>query len=109
MPNNKRICNCPEPPGGRVTCDNDQLAICRIKNGRIEAECISIPSNISRLSPINNFNWILSTVTGTQRDISSFLFASDYEILKRGSYRDGGYEVRFTLPLYCQKMLDNLI
>jgi hypothetical protein len=39
----KNVCDCPQPPGGRTVCDAGQLAICRIKNGQVEAECLTPP------------------------------------------------------------------
>jgi hypothetical protein len=37
-------CRCPDPPGGRALCDDDQLAICRVMKGGVETFCISPPS-----------------------------------------------------------------
>lgn len=107
--NNKRTCDCPDPPGGKLTCDADQLAICQIKNGKIDAACISIPLNISNKSPMNVFNWILSKITNRDRDIDATLFDKDYRILKRGFYEGDGYQVRFVLPLNYQNMLNGRI
>jgi hypothetical protein len=36
-------CDCPRPPGGRVICSSHQIAVCRIKNGEVEAQCIDMP------------------------------------------------------------------
>ena len=38
MPTN---CNCPEPPGGSVTCSDDQIAFCRVFNGKTSSGCLS--------------------------------------------------------------------
>lgn len=40
----KNICQCPNPPGGQVVCEAHQIAICRVKNGVIESQCMT-PSN----------------------------------------------------------------
>ena len=37
-------CDCPIPPGGRATCDDDQLAICVVTNGVADTFCVSPPS-----------------------------------------------------------------
>jgi hypothetical protein len=34
------ICHCPVPPGGSVTCRDDQTAICRVVDGEVRAECV---------------------------------------------------------------------
>jgi hypothetical protein len=52
MPVNKNICICPNPPGGSATCEERQLAICRIVDGQPVTECISPPSYIVRESMI---------------------------------------------------------
>ncbi len=43
MAANKNICKCPRPPGGTATCEQNQLAICRIVDGQPVAECINPP------------------------------------------------------------------
>lgn len=35
-------CHCPDPPGGLVRCGSDQMAICRVIDGRVESFCLSI-------------------------------------------------------------------
>src|SRR5260370_21619056 len=57
-------CNCPTPPGGTVSCSNHQLAVCRIVDGQVRAECIDQPGQRSALAISN---WILSAVTGQER------------------------------------------
>jgi hypothetical protein len=39
----KNECDCPEPPGGVHRCPADQLAICKIVDGRIETDCLGPP------------------------------------------------------------------
>lgn len=34
-------CNCPEPPGGSVSCSDDQIAFCRVFNGKVSSGCLS--------------------------------------------------------------------
>jgi hypothetical protein len=46
----KNICECPKPPGGRVYCDEGQIAFCRVFNGDTESGCFSPPkSTLARL------------------------------------------------------------
>ncbi|NUO74755.1 MAG: hypothetical protein HOQ32_01955 [Lysobacter sp.] len=39
----KRTCNCPEPPGGSVTCDEGQVAYCKVVAGRPTTGCLTPP------------------------------------------------------------------
>lgn len=40
------VCKCPNPPGGQIICGPNQLAICRINNGKIESECVDPPRDL---------------------------------------------------------------
>ena len=42
-------CDCPKPPGGTVQCNEDQIAICRVKNGVPQMACISPPAALLRI------------------------------------------------------------
>lgn len=33
-------CNCSNPPGGGVHCQQDQIAICRVENGECRGYCV---------------------------------------------------------------------
>jgi hypothetical protein len=96
MSNNK--CNCPDPPGGTVECEANQLAICSIKGGKVEAKCVSPPS---RLAGTALQNWVLENVTGIPRRASTILNHYDREILRSQTYRspDGKLQVSFRVPL----------
>lgn len=39
----QNICDCPNPPGGRVYCGPEQIAICRVKDGQLESFCLDVP------------------------------------------------------------------
>lgn len=102
----KNICPCPQPPGGTVACEPNQLAICRVKNGVAEGECISPPADLTDLSDLapadakRYLNWALDHITGRQRLPWQIVTPQDQAILRRGVYRDTatGEEVRFKLP-----------
>jgi hypothetical protein len=38
-------CNCQNPPGGSVRCEQGQVPMCNVNNGRVFAECKSPPKN----------------------------------------------------------------
>jgi len=40
-----RQCECQKPPGGTVTCEKDQVPICRVKDGKVVGECKPIPKS----------------------------------------------------------------
>jgi hypothetical protein len=97
----KNICQCPNPPGGQATCNEDQLAICRVVNGVAYTECIDVPSDVQSLSSTQGRNWILSQVFQVQR--SPFQPVDDVEtsILREGRYRVPGTTdvVSFKIPV----------
>lgn len=79
----KSACGCPDPPGGKVRCDSHQLSICRVRNGRIEAECITPPKELS-YKALNN--WALSQVTGIPRGLNENIWPPDQQILDDEKY-----------------------
>jgi hypothetical protein len=98
MPN---ICQCPIPPGGQATCNDDQLAICRVINGVAHTECIDVPDQVGSLTSTRGRNWILSEVTMNQRDPLSVIDPSELNILNSGRYRVPGTSdvIHFRVPV----------
>jgi len=88
------FCNCPTPPGGTVTCEDGQLAICVVRNGVIEARCVNPPTYASE---IEMSNWILSTVTGDYRHPQSPIEPEMQRILVAGRYESDDVQVTFRL------------
>jgi len=56
-------CDCPDPPGGRITCEDHQVAFCRVKNGKVYGECKTPPKEASQGNAQKA--WILSELIGT--------------------------------------------
>lgn len=45
-------CDCPQPPGGKVSCGPNQMAICIVHQGELRALCVDvnvIPNNTDDL------------------------------------------------------------
>lgn len=40
----KRHCQCPNPPGGSVTCDAHQVAYCKVVAGIVSSGCLTPPA-----------------------------------------------------------------
>src|ERR1700694_1852442 len=87
-------CECPRPPGGRVNCGPNQLAICRVKDGEVKSECIDPPVSFTKLPPYDRRrslarnNWALQIITGVQRTRSQELSDQERQILVRSRYRN---------------------
>lgn len=98
MAANKNICDCPDPPGGRAVCESHQLAICRVKDGVAQTECIDPPSDVTGLALEN---WALSVITGVSRQRFAQLSRTDQDILRSGTYYDPRTRttVSFKLPV----------
>ena len=102
----RNICNCPHPPVGTVSCEPDQLAICRVRNGVAERECFDPPdgmdstSNLSPAEAKRYLNWSLQHITGHHRYSWDPISPSDEAILRQGVYHNvtTGEEVGFRLP-----------
>lgn len=96
----KQICNCANPPGGRVTCEPDQIAICRVDvHGEVDAECVDIPKGPIRTDRIRFYSWVLELVTKRRRIASVALSAVERQIIGSGYYESPtGDRVQFLLP-----------
>lgn len=95
----KNICNCPNPPGGQVVCEENQMAICIVQNGQSTYQCLS---PISDISPIVQINWALTQITGYARNYYSKIENKDLIMLIDGFYRRQNEMVSFHLPEYIE-------
>jgi hypothetical protein len=97
------ICRCPKPPGGQVVCSDRQLAICGYRDGEIVSGCYDPPLAVAWADPGDArqamHNWVLSAVTGMERELDAPLTKTDAAILAAGRYVSAnGDEVRFVAP-----------
>jgi hypothetical protein len=97
-------CPCPMPPGGQVSCDDHQVAICRVVGGVPHGECLTPPQqHKTRFSmtgdPDPLYRWALERITGRPHGKVSY---KDVDTLRSGGYVDplSGEEVTFKLPDY---------
>jgi hypothetical protein len=118
------VCNCPEPPGGNVTCRDDQLAICAYQHGRIVGGCYDKPGYIGLLTALHEgsktvgmprldnlalCNWVISTTTGLFRGDVEPLDDNYLAILRSRKYEDWtGRIVTFSLPRTLQPELNSV-
>lgn len=56
-------CDCQDPPGGRIKCEDHQVAICRVSGGKVYGECKTPPKSATKGTALNA--WALSEVLGT--------------------------------------------
>ncbi len=88
-------CNCPLPPGGHVSCEEGQMALCIVRDGKAKGKCITLPKRTNRLA---YENWALSKITGRVRLPIQRLSLRDKAILESQSYETGRRQVSFHLP-----------
>jgi hypothetical protein len=98
-------CGCPEPPGGSVTCADDQLAVCTYQSGHIVSGCYDRPRHVSQIAdPVQSnlalANWILSMVMGVGRVDAESIDSGHVQLLRSGQYTNPttGAITRFLLP-----------
>lgn len=102
MTDNNR-CECPMPPGGHISCRRDQLAICRVRNGVIDAECADLPKDLKGIR--GHFGdardkWFISRIKDVPLRSIGKVTDADRRMLKEGSYTDpeSGMLVKFRVP-----------
>lgn len=99
-----KTCECPQPPGGSITCSDDQLAMCGYQNGRIVSGCFDPPSAIAamparaqRITAMNN--WVLEQITGESRRFDQPISPQETVVLRSGEYVNSrGDKISFVLP-----------
>ena len=91
-------CQCPSPPGGQVTCEAYQLAVCSVRNGVTHAACYTPASAVN--SPLKLNNWALEIVMGSPRSLEQSLTADETIILASATFqRSDGSFVHFRMPV----------
>lgn len=90
----KNVCSCPNPPGGTVTCEPDQMAICIVLDGEARRECQDPPLGSSHAELVD---WAVQQVT--EGRVSFQTREADLLMLTSGSFeRPDGSLVTFALP-----------
>ena len=99
------VCRCPKPPGGSITCNNDQLAVCGYQEGEVVGGCYDKPQSLEFITNedernLATANWSLGLITGTPRSDYDPIDSDSFGILRSGSYRSEstGEVVTFVLP-----------
>jgi hypothetical protein len=99
-----KTCNCPNPPGGSITCSDDQLAICGYQDGHIVSGCFDPPSAIAAMPARSDrttalSNWAMQQITGEIRTLSQRITSGDDKLLRSGTFiNDAGERLTFVLP-----------
>ena len=99
-----RTCDCPHPPGGSITCSDDQLAMCGYRNGIIVSGCFDPPPSIAAMKTKEQqflalHNWSLQEITGKSRALIQSISATERDILNSGEYVSAsGQKITFVLP-----------
>ena len=99
-----KTCDCPEPPGGSITCSDDQLAMCGYQNGHIVSGCFDPPPTIAALPTLGQRvtalnNWVLQQITGVSRSSDQRIAPKEDAILQSGEYVSAqGDKLTFVLP-----------
>jgi hypothetical protein len=118
----KNVCDCAQPPGGRVSCEPHQMALCIVQDGRAEYQCLNPPGSTpmarllgalvgrSLVEPRKLIEWALVCVTGMEYRLAGVDPLRDVHILVQRSYlRPGGALVTFALPASISNALDSLV
>lgn len=85
--NAENSCPCQAPPGGRITCENHQVATCSVKAGKVYGECKTPPQ--SAKNGIALKAWILSGLLQTPVRPEEIELRPEYRrILLKGTYKN---------------------
>lgn len=91
-------CRCKDPPGGTVTCRDDQVPYCYVTaSGQRFMGCYDPPEDVETGQQLQN--WVLGWVLDQPRELDQFVTQIEAAILLGGSYtRPDGTVITFKLP-----------
>lgn len=90
---------CDDPPGGGVTCEVEQLAVCRIASNKVEGSCSTPPSDARSGEQLRR--WIVRVVTKGR--VQNTTDAEAQQILRTCRYeRDGAVTTFRIAQLQCE-------
>ena len=83
---------------GQVTCEDGQVAICTVKDGKVDAQCKTPPSSSSEGPALRA--WLLSEILQRPIKLTDLASPELQTILTEGKYANphSGVVVYFTLP-----------
>ena len=95
----ENICECPDPPGGSIRCEDDQVGFCNLEKGKIKGACITPPPTQTKGMALEA--WVLSELF--KKRITTQMIQEDKQlqvILKDETFIDPltGAKTRFSLP-----------
>lgn len=100
----KNICYCDNPPGGSITCEPHQLAICGVIRGQVRRECADPPQGAP---PVSLVNWTLNKLSEETRHLDQPITEGDIRLLRQGhGLFKGETDVQFILPESVLRALD---
>jgi hypothetical protein len=97
--NAENSCDCQDPPGGRIRCEDNQVATCTVKEGKVYGECKIPPNSASKGMPLKA--WALSEILGTKVQAADINRKKELQdVLSTGRYTNHrtGEVLRFRLP-----------
>jgi hypothetical protein len=92
-------CECPTPPGGKVTCPDNNLAMCVVKDGKATSNCAPIPEAVKKNQEALDA-WVLTKVLKRKIEPADAKKEEHQAILKKGRYENKttGEVITFRLP-----------
>ncbi len=99
----EKKCSCANPPGGEITCSDDQLAICGVIDGELVVGCFDKPDSVMRIKNADRrtaavANWVLSRVIGITRKPDQEISPDEHVILRASEYSNKTTRVKFSIP-----------
>lgn len=93
----QNVCDCPDPPGGQTSCEPHQVAICRVRNGKVYASCVTLTDDLEQAAvQRRELRRIAEYLRGELRDVP---VDNIYDALRRADVvRTPAGDIRITLP-----------
>ena len=95
----ENVCDCPSPPGGQIQCDNNQVAFCRISEGKVIGTCKAPPRDQREGTRLQA--WVILELTGERVSPDDISKRPELKrIITQGEFTNPktGEIIRFRLP-----------
>ena len=93
-------CDCPNPPGGTVTCAPDHFAYCMVVRGKIRTGCYKPRATAIKSAGSSEMAFVRHVSRAIPRKYVSEFLQGPSEVLNTQFFesRDGGFQLSFKLP-----------
>lgn len=91
------VAQCPAPPGGQVVCEDNQWAVCEVKDGKVKARCFTFQRPAPSPTAFQQRE-ALARILNEPVKVRDMSTQQVKAVLATGAYQDAEKRVTFSAP-----------